>query len=117
MTPPPFTFSAKAARTPESPISHFMELALGNPNLISLAAGLVDGASLPASQVKGAIDEILSDPAAARAALQYGTTQGYRPLLDEIVKHVPDWTDAAEFGVTVRDAMVTTGSQQLLYAW
>ena len=42
MTPAPLTLSAKAHRTPESPISHFMELALGNPDLISLAAGFVD---------------------------------------------------------------------------
>lgn len=117
MTPAPLTLSAKAHRTPESPISHFMELALSNPDLISLAAGFVDGASLPAGPIKSALDDILGDPASARAALQYGTTQGYRPLLDEIVRHVAglDGKTPAEFGVTVRDAMVTTGSQQLLY--
>jgi hypothetical protein len=37
MIPAPLTLSAKAHRTPESPISHFMEMALANPNLISLA--------------------------------------------------------------------------------
>jgi 2-aminoadipate transaminase len=117
MSPSPLRFSAKAARTPESPISHFMEVALGNPNLISLAAGFVDTGSLPVTEVQQAVNEILSDPASARAALQYGTTQGYRPLVEEIVKHVSglDGKTPAEFGVTARDTMVTTGSQQLLY--
>ena len=64
----PLTLSAKARRTPESPISHFMELALGNPHLISLAAGMVDGASLPAGPVAQAVADLLADPASARAA-------------------------------------------------
>src|SRR5947208_3391378 len=83
----PLTLSAKARRTPESPISHFMELALGNPHLISLAAGMVDGASLPAGPVAQAVADLLADPASARAALQYGTTQGYGPLVRQLVKH------------------------------
>ena len=117
MTPAPFAFSAKAKRTPESPISQFMELALNNPNLISLAAGLVDGASLPAKPVAAAVADLLSDPASARAALQYGTTQGYAPLVDRIVRHVAalDGLTPERFGVEPRDALVTTGSQQLLY--
>ena len=117
MTPAPFAFSAKARRTPESPISQFMELALNNPNLISLAAGLVDGASLPAKPVAAAVADLLSDPATARAALQYGTTQGYAPLVDRIVRHVAalDGLTPEHFGVETRDVLVTTGSQQLLY--
>ena len=83
MTPAPLTFSAKARRTPESPISYFMQQALENPDLISLAAGLVDAASLPAGAVAAAVADILADPATARAALQYGTTQGYGPLSRE----------------------------------
>jgi len=114
---PPLTFSAKAKRTPESPISQFMELALNNPNLISLAAGLVDGASLPAGPVAAAVADLLRDPATARAALQYGTTQGYAPLVERIVRHVAalDGVTSERFGVKPRDVLVTTGSQQLLY--
>ena len=54
MNPAPLIFSDKSRRTPESPITQFMELALGNPQLISLAAGMVDGASLPAKDVADA---------------------------------------------------------------
>src|SRR5262245_24616534 len=117
MTPAPLAFSSKSTRTPESPITQFMELALNNPHLISLAAGLVDGGSLPAGPVATAVAELLSDPATARAALQYGTTQGHAPLIDEIVRHVAglDGRTPEQFGVDARDVLVTTGSQQILY--
>jgi 2-aminoadipate transaminase len=111
------SFSTKARRTPESPISYFMEKAIGNPNLISLAAGLVDSESLPAGPVARAMAEILNDPKAAKAALQYGTTRGYLPLLEKIAGHIAtlDGTTAQAMGISARDVMVTTGSQQLLY--
>ncbi len=113
----PLTFSTKSRRTPESPITQFMELAIGNPQLISLAAGMVDGASLPAKEVADAVNRILADPATARAALQYGTTQGYAPLIRHIIRHVAglDGRTPQNFGVNPADVVVTTGSQQLLY--
>jgi 2-aminoadipate transaminase len=113
----PLTLSSKARRTPESPISHFMELALGNPHLISLAAGLVDGSSLPAGPVAKAVADLLADPATARAALQYGTTQGHGPLIAKVIEHVAalDGKTPEQFGVTPKDVLVTTGSQQVLY--
>ena len=94
-----------------------MEQALRNPHLISLAAGLVDGGSLPAGPVAEAVASLMADPAAARAALQYGTTQGYKPLRDRIVDHVAglDGMTAQQFGVDSSDVLVMTGSQQLLY--
>ncbi|MSR53318.1 MAG: PLP-dependent aminotransferase family protein [Gemmataceae bacterium] len=113
----PVSFSKKAIRTPESPISQFMELALSSPHLISLAAGMVDGGSLPAGPIASAVSSILNDPKTARAALQYGTTQGYGPLIGHIVEHVAklDGKTPKELGVSVKDVLVTTGSQQLLY--
>src|SRR5438270_9358144 len=113
----PLTFSAKARRTPESPISHFMELALGSPHLISLAAGMVDGASLPAGPVAQAVADLLADPATARAALQYGTTQGPGPLIAKVVDHVA-WLAGRtleQFGITPKGVLGTTGSPQVLY--
>lgn len=117
MPPAPLAFSAKAARTPESPISQFMELALNNPHLISLAAGLVDAASLPAADVAAAARDLLGDPVTARAALQYGTTRGHAPLIRHILTHVAglDGLTPERLGVTPKDVLVTTGSQQLLY--
>lgn len=113
----PLSFSRKAIHTPESPISYFMEQALQNPHLISLAAGLVDAPSLPAAEIAAAVADLLADPVTAKAALQYGTTQGYLPLLQKIVTHVAalDGLSPKDLGVTAKDVLVTTGSQQLLY--
>jgi 2-aminoadipate transaminase len=94
-----------------------MGLALGNPHLISLAAGMVDGSSLPAGPVAQAVADLLADLGTARAALQYGTTQGHGPLINKIIEHVAalDGRTPEQFGVTAKDVLVTTGSQQVLY--
>lgn len=109
--------SRRALETHDQPISYFMQQAVENPNLISLAAGLVDAESLPAAEVKAAFDEILGDAAAGRAALQYGTTQGYAPLREKIVAHAAalDGINPRDWSVTPEDVVITTGSQQLLY--
>jgi 2-aminoadipate transaminase len=113
----PFAFSRKALRTPESPITYFMRQALENPDLISLAAGLVDSASLPAGLVAAATSELLADPGVARAALQYGTTTGYGPLRERLAAHVAslDGMTPTDMGYSAGEVLVTTGSQQLLY--
>src|SRR5438105_1225652 len=76
----PLQFSTRCHQTGEQPISWFMQQGVENPNLISLAAGLVDPESLPADEVRAVVNEILSEPRTAQTALQYGTTQGYAPL-------------------------------------
>lgn len=109
--------SQRAHQTGEQPISYFMQQGVENPNLISLAAGLVDPDSLPADEVRTALAELLSDPQSARAALQYGTTQGYAPLRDKLFRHVLalDGLKAHDVKFSAADIVVTTGSQQLLY--
>jgi 2-aminoadipate transaminase len=115
--PPPLHLSGVARRTPEQPITHFMKLALENPRLISLAAGFVDEPTLPAGDVSAAVADILSRPGPARAALQYGTTQGHPPLREKLLARLlaADKTTPKAIGVTVDDVVVTAGSQQLLY--
>jgi 2-aminoadipate transaminase len=112
-----FHLSQRALQTGEPPISYFMEQAVQNPNLISLAAGLVDAESLPADEVRAVVDDILGDPCAARAALQYGTTQGHLPLREQILANALrlDGLSARDTKLTPDDVVVTTGSQQLLY--
>src|SRR5436305_1103743 len=68
------------------PISYFMRQAVENPDLITLAAGLVDPCSLPAGPVAAALDTLLGAEESARAALQYGTTQGYAGLRELLVR-------------------------------
>src|SRR5262245_5055193 len=84
----PLAISTRAQQTEEPPISYFMQQAVENPNLISLAAGLVDPASLPTDEVRAVVAEMLADADAGQDALQYGTTQGYAPLRDKVARHV-----------------------------
>lgn len=117
MKPPPLRLSEQALRTKDSPISYFIQQAVENPRLISLAAGLVDAESLPAQPVRDALDEVLSRPERSRAALQYGTTHGFRPLREKLVEHAArlDGLTPRDLALTADDVVLTTGSQQLLY--
>jgi 2-aminoadipate transaminase len=117
MAAAPIHFSARARQTADQPISYFMQQAVENPNLISLAAGLVDPVSLPAAEVREALDQLLTRPEAARAALQYGTTQGYLPFRDRLLSRTTalDNVTPRELALSADDVVVTTGSQQLLY--
>jgi len=111
-----FGFSDRARRTHRQPISYLMAQAVTNPDLISLAAGLVDYDTLPAAEVRQLVDELLADPQAARAALQYGTTPGLRELREALLEHLAalDGVRPGQLAATPDDVIVTTGSQQLL---
>jgi 2-aminoadipate transaminase len=113
----PVHFSDRALQTADQPISYFMQQAVENPNLISLAAGLVDQESLPAEEVAQAVAELLRQPKAGRAALQYGTTQGYAPFRDRLLRLTLslDRVSATDLSLSTEDVVITTGSQQLLY--
>ncbi len=114
---PPVSLSQRCRQTAEPPISYFMEQAVENPGLISLAAGLVDNESLPGEEVRAAVEDLLREPRTAQAALQYGTTQGYGPLREKILAHALrlDGIAPSQSGLRPEDVVVTTGSQQLLY--
>src|SRR5437763_1708596 len=117
MPPAPLPLSGKSLRTTDSPITYFIQKALETPGLISFAAGLVDEESLPAAEVGAAVAQIMADPATARAALQYGSTQGLPSLRDKVLAHVclADGVAPEELNLTADDVVITTGSQQLLY--
>ncbi len=113
----PLSRSEKSRRTTDSPITYFIKTALETPGLISFAAGLVDEGSLPVAEVGTAVAEIMADPATARAALQYGSTQGTSRLRELVLNQVcaADGVRAEELGLTPADVCITTGSQQFLY--
>jgi 2-aminoadipate transaminase len=112
----PVRFSARCSGTTQ-PISYFMQQAVENPDLITLAAGLVDPASLPATEASRAVAAVLARPETARAALQYGTTQGYAPLREKLLARTValDGVTPRELALGPNEVVVTTGSQQLLY--
>src|SRR5262249_5416896 len=113
----PLELSTRAQQTEEPPISYFMQQAVENPQIISLAAGLVDPGSLPAAEVRAVVNDLLRVPAAAQAALQYGTTQGHGPLREKVYRHILglDQLKPNDVTFTADDIVLTTGSQQLLY--
>ena len=114
---PGLSLSAKANRTHEAPISALIDLALTTPNLISLAAGLVDPLTLPAEECQAITQRIFSDPSLARKTLQYDTTLGLAPLREATLNHIAalEGKTPASMGLTADDILLTTGSQQALY--
>src|SRR4051812_20215516 len=84
----PLPRSEKSRRTTDSPITYYVQKSFENPALVSFAAGLVDEDSFPADDVASAVADLMADPAAARAALQYGSTQGLPALREQLLEHV-----------------------------
>ena len=113
----PLPLSRKARRTREQPISYLMAAAVGNPKLISFAAGLVDYETLPVQETAAALEGLLGDPLKARRALQYGTTPGDPDLRRQLLDHLCrlEGVTPAELSLSIEDVLVTTGSQQGLY--
>ena len=82
---------------------------LGKPGIISFAGGFPDAALFDVEGLKAAAQAALEQEPAT--ALQYGATEGYQPLREQLVnfmgtKGVSD--------VKAEDFIVTTGSQQAL---
>lgn len=113
----PVRLSERVRRCGPAPISYLMQQAVANPHLISLAAGLVDQASLPAPEVLESAQRVLSDPVRGRAALQYGTTNGDFRLREQLMNHLAhlEGRSTASLGLTPERFILGTGSQQLLY--
>jgi 2-aminoadipate transaminase len=97
-------------------IGFLMQQAVENPEVISLAAGLVDPDSLPVAETRAAALALLGDEARARQALQYGTTAGAERLRRILLEHFAglEGVPLAELGIDAGQLVLTTGSQQLL---
>jgi DNA-binding transcriptional MocR family regulator len=128
--------SKMGQRTVEPPISWLMHTALSRPKLISLAAGFTDNASLPVTEARAALNQVLRSPKTGQPALQYGTTAGDTTLRQLTAEHLRK-LDAKAIGVMeywsdgIMDPaphhsttpslhfetrlLITSGSQQLLY--
>jgi 2-aminoadipate transaminase len=110
----PVPFSALGRRAQPPTIARLMTMALEAPNLLSLAAGFTDNATLPVEFVGEATSALLSNPG-DRELLQYGTNQGrprLRQLLAARLAQTEPGLDAASLQ---RGLFVTNGSQQALY--
>lgn len=94
-----------------------MAEAVGNPSLISLAAGLVDYETLPGAETAELAARILADEDHAKIALQYGTTDGLKSLRKRLVDHMAalDGETAESLGLDIEQLVVSTGSQEMLF--
>ena len=116
MNPGVFAPSQRSQWAECQTISQLMAMPLARPNLISLAAGFVDQQSLPVESTHIALEALYSDPRAARAALQYGTTPGHPPLRDLILRRhaKQDFTELTD-DTTIDQVVCASGSNQLLH--
>ncbi len=100
----------------QQPISELMRLALAQPELISLAAGFVDQATLPVAETRIALETVLGDLDRGRAALQYGTNAGALNLREAVLDRMlcADGETSAR-RPSVDQVLLTAGSNQLLH--
>ncbi len=108
-------FSQRSAWAADQPIGFLMQKALEHPQLVSLAAGFVDQASLPVEAARSAALSVLEDPALARAALQYGTTAGDPVLRTQILERLRGLDGPAAPGAKLDQVLLTAGSNQVLW--
>jgi len=79
-----------------------------NPEIISFAGGMPAPEVFPVESFRAAADRVLARE--GRRALQYGPTEGYRPLREWIVQQM------ARYGIesAPENVLITSGSQQAL---
>ena len=82
---------------------------LGKPGIISFAGGFPDSAMFDVDGIRAAVDQALTEEAGA--ALQYGATEGYQPLREQLSAFM---ASKGAQGVAPENLIVTTGSQQAL---
>lgn len=82
---------------------------LGKPGIISFAGGFPDSAMFDVDGIRAATEQALSEEPGA--ALQYGATEGYNPLREQIAAFM---ASKGAQGVAAEGLIVTTGSQQAL---
>ncbi|OSZ68124.1 PLP-dependent aminotransferase family protein [Hydrogenophaga sp. IBVHS2] len=106
----PFTtpFADRLNNVETSAIRELFKL-LGKPGIISFAGGFPDSALFDVDGIRSAVDAALTHEPGA--ALQYGATEGYQPLREQIAGFM---ASKGATGVASSDLIVTTGSQQAL---
>ena len=103
----PLQFATRLDNVETSAIRELFKL-LGKPGIISFAGGFPDSAMFDVAGIKEAVNTaLLQEPG---GALQYGATEGYEPLREQLSAYM------ATKGVAVGadGLIVTTGSQQAL---
>jgi 2-aminoadipate transaminase len=100
-------YAQRTQRMKSSAIRELLKLT-ERPEMISFAGGLPAPEAFPVAEFQAASQSILAEH--GPQALQYSTTEGYRPLRDMIARHT------ARYGIAVEpeNVLITSGSQQAL---
>ena len=101
----PLQFADRLSNVETSAIRELFKL-LGKPGIISFAGGFPDPAMFDVEGIREAANKALTEEPGA--ALQYGATEGYQPLREQLSAFMG--TKGAT--VAASELIVTTGSQQ-----
>ena len=104
----PLPFADRLNHVETSAIRELFKL-LGKPGIISFAGGFPDSALFDVEGIREAVNAALSQEPGS--ALQYGATEGYQPLREQIAQFMQS---KGVTGLTPEQLIVTTGSQQAL---
>ena len=104
----PLHFADRLNNVETSAIRELFKL-LGKPGIISFAGGFPDSTLFDVEGIRAASQQALQD--APGAALQYGATEGYQPLREQLAHFM---AAKGVQGVAPEQLIVTTGSQQAL---
>lgn len=100
-------YAQRTQRIQSSAIRELLKLT-EQPDVISFAGGLPAPEVFPVKEFQEACQKVLTEH--GPQALQYSTTEGYRPLREMIARHT------ARYGIVVgpENILITSGSQQAL---
>lgn len=98
-------FASRMSRMPVSAIREILKVT-EHPEVISFAGGLPAPELFPVAAIARAHAEVFADE--GQAALQYSTTEGWRPLREWIARRM----QKRGIDATAERTLITTGSQQ-----
>lgn len=102
-------FSHRAQKIKSSAIREILKIT-EQPDVISFAGGLPSPNTFPTDEMQNAF-QALCDTDQLQAALQYGPTEGYRPLRQWIAKYI---SQRDQIAIDENQVLIVSGSQQSL---
>lgn len=108
MIPLPYRFATRLKRVPASFLNELFRVS-ADPTIISFAGGLPSSALIDCDGISQAAAEVLRDEACI--ALQYTTTDGYRPLREYIAER---YRTRLGIPATADEIQIVNGSQQCI---
>ena len=99
-------YATRMSTIPKSFIREILKVT-EDPDVISFAGGLPNPRFFPVREIAGAASDVLAG--ADVSALQYSTTEGYRPLREYIAQR---YRDKKKLDISADQILITNGSQQ-----